>query len=132
MCGGQIMSDDSRVGHIAWHDITVPDAPALRDFYAAVVGWTPENVDMGEYADFNMQRPTCGEAAAGVCHARGENADLPPQWLMYIIVADLDASIDACAENGGRVVREPRPLAGGRFAVVADPVGAITALFEEG
>ncbi len=125
------MSDDGRIGQIAWHDITVPDAPALRDFYAAVVGWTAEDVSMGDYADFNMKQPGSGEATAGVCHARGENADLPPQWLMYIIVADLDASINACVEHGGRVVREERPLAGGRFAVVADPVGAVTALFEE-
>ena len=126
------MNEGSRIGHIAWHDITVPDAPALRDFYAAVVGWSTEDVSMGDYADFNMKQPNSGEATAGICHAWGENADLPPQWLMYIIVADLDASIDACKRHGGRVVREARPLAGGRFAVVADPVGAITALFEEG
>ena len=126
------MSDNNKIGSIAWHDLTVTDAPALRDFYAAVVGWTPEDVSMGEYADFNMTLPASGEPVAGVCHARGENADLPPQWLMYIIVADLDASIAACIEHGGTVVREPKPLAGGRFAVVGDPAGAITALFQEG
>ncbi|MEM9209277.1 MAG: VOC family protein [Pseudomonadota bacterium] len=125
------MGDAERFGHIAWHDITVPDAPALRDFYTAVVGWKAETVSMGSYADFNMVRPTTGEPAAGVCHARGENADLPPQWLMYIVVADLDTSLEACIEYGGQVVRDSRPLAGGRFAVVADPAGAITALFEE-
>ena len=86
---------------------------------------------MGGYSDFNMIAPGSGESAAGVCHARGENADLPPQWLMYIIVENLDASIAACHANGGRIIREPRGLAGGRFAVIADPAGAVTALYQE-
>jgi len=117
------------VGTLAWHDLTVPDAAALKDFYAAVVGWTVEEVPMGEYADYSMAPPG-QEAVAGVCHARGPNADLPPQWLVYVSVADLDASLRAGAERGGETVAGPRGLAGGRFAVVRDPAGAVLALFE--
>lgn len=125
------MADKNNVGRISWHDISVDDAATLRDFYAAVVGWKPEAVAMGEYSDYNMTMPAGGEPAAGVCHARGENADLPPQWLIYIVVADLDASLEAARKNGGTVVREPRGLAGGRFAIIEDPVGAVTALYQE-
>jgi predicted enzyme related to lactoylglutathione lyase len=32
---------------VAWQDLTVPNAEAIRDFYAVVVGWRPEPVDMG-------------------------------------------------------------------------------------
>ena len=71
-----------------------------------------------------------GEAVAGVCHARGENADLPPGWLIYITVADVDDSIAACRENGGKVLLEPRGLAGGRFCVIQDPGGATAALYQ--
>lgn len=125
------MADPNNVGKIGWLDITVEDAPALRDFYAAVVGWQPDDVDMGDYSDFNMTMPATGEPAAGICHARGSNSDLPPQWLIYLIVADLDKSVDQCRRHGGTVVREPRGLAGGRFAIIADPVGATTALYQE-
>lgn len=125
------MADENNIGKIGWLDITVDDAPALRDFYAAVVGWKPENVSMGDYDDYNMTMPTSGEPSAGVCHARGSNADLPPQWLIYIVVADLDESLRSCSDNGGKVLREPRGLAGGRFAIIADPVGAVTALYQE-
>ena len=127
----QIMADKNNVGKIGWLDITVTDAPALRDFYTAVVGWRPESVNMGEYSDYSMLMPGSGEAVSGVCHARGSNADLPPQWLIYIVVADLDASLDECRANGGEVVRQPQGLAGGRFAIIKDPVGAITALYQE-
>lgn len=125
------MADKGNVGRIGWHDITVDDAPALRDFYAAVVGWEVQDTSMGEYNDYTMMTPHSGEAVAGVCHARGSNADIPPQWLMYLTVADLDASIEACLAKGGKVVREPAGLAGGRFALVADPVGAVVAIYQE-
>jgi predicted enzyme related to lactoylglutathione lyase len=38
-------------------DLTVADAPAVRDFYAAVAGWTPAEVPMGEYSDYCMNAP---------------------------------------------------------------------------
>ena len=125
------MADTNNVGKIGWLDITVEDAPALRDFYSAVVGWQPTDVSMGDYSDYSMTMPSNGEAVSGVCHARGSNADLPPQWLIYIIVADLDASLKTCSDNGGKILRPPNGLAGGRFAIIADPVGAVTALYQE-
>jgi predicted enzyme related to lactoylglutathione lyase len=48
------MSSTPRPGSITWQDLTVPDAEALRDFYAAVVGWEPEALSMGGYSDFVM------------------------------------------------------------------------------
>ena len=44
-------------GQIGWIDLTVPDAPALRDFYQGVAGWTPSPVEMGGYQDFRMTPP---------------------------------------------------------------------------
>jgi predicted enzyme related to lactoylglutathione lyase len=74
--------------------------------------------------------PVSGEGVAGVCHARGSNAELPSGWLIYIVVAYVEASAAACTSNGGRIVVEPRGLAGGRFCVVADPGGSIAALYQ--
>lgn len=128
------MSDEHpkpKPGTIGWTDLTVPDAPALRDFYSAVVGWESSEVDMGEYSDFGMHPPGGGPMVAGVCHARGANAGLPPAWLVYITVADLDAAVAACEENGGKVIAPVRDMGGaGRYAVIQDPAGAAAALFE--
>ena len=33
------MSDKTAAGKIGWIDMTVDDAPAVREFYEAVVGW---------------------------------------------------------------------------------------------
>ena len=119
-----------RVGTVGWRDLTVQDASALRDFYSRVVGWESSPVDMGGYSDFNMTPPGTGEPAAGICHARGSNADLPPQWLQYVIVADVEASARTCVELGGKVVAPVRGMAGGKFCVIQDPAGAVCALFE--
>jgi predicted enzyme related to lactoylglutathione lyase len=118
-------------GTVSWFDLTVDDASAVRDFYANVAGWTPSPMAMKEgYDDYVMMTPG-GAAVAGVCHARGANAELPPQWLMYINVVDLDASLEACAAQGGSVISGPRSSGGtARYAVIRDPAGAAVALFQ--
>ncbi len=122
-------SGDMRVGTIGWRDLTVKNAEKGRDFYKNVVGWKSEDVKMGEYSDYNMIVPSTGEGVAGICHARGVNADLPPQWLIYIVVDDVDRSAAKCRELGGEVVAGPRTLGGGRFCVIRDPAGAVCALY---
>ena len=127
------MSEDKNpdLGSIGWIDLTVDDAETVRDFYAAVAGWVPSAVDMGDYSDFNMNSPQSGEPKAGVCHARGANADLPPAWLIYITVADIEQSIERCLSLGGKVVRPLTEMGGyGKYCVIEDPAGAVAALFE--
>lgn len=116
-------------GRIGWTDLTVPDAPGIRDFWAAVTGWEPDPVSMGDYSDFNMLDAE-GRPAAGICHARGSNADIPPTWLSYVVVADMNAALGAAGRLGGEVVVPPRGPEGGRLAVVRDPAGAMLALWE--
>jgi len=110
--------------------MTIADAPAVRDFYKAVVGWQTEDVDMEGYSDYVMKMPASGNGVAGICHARGSNADLPPGWLIYIVVADVENSAAACEANGGKIIVGPRGLAGGRFCVIEDPGGSVAALYQ--
>ena len=125
------MSDEKRpaVGTVSWMDLTVADAPRVRDFYREVVGWDVSEVDMGGYTDFCMNAPEGGATVAGICHARGVNADLPPQWLVYITVADLDRAMERCVALGGAVIAGTRDMGSyGRLCVVRDPAGAVAAL----
>ncbi|WP_219412842.1 VOC family protein [Pseudonocardia nigra] len=117
------MTAEWKIGTFVHLDLTVPDAPGLRDFYADVVGWKPEPL-----GDDWMMLAADGTPAAGVCHARGENADLPPQWLAYIAVDDLDASLAAATRRGGEIVAGPKGEGPGSYAVIRDPAGAVLAL----
>ncbi|HEX6851310.1 MAG TPA: VOC family protein [Candidatus Polarisedimenticolaceae bacterium] len=128
------MSDAaSKIGIIPWCDLTVPDAAAIRDFYAEVVGWTSTGVDMGEYEDFCMNEPGEGQTVAGICHARGTNAGLPAQWLVYITVDDAAKAASRAVAKGGKILRPPGAMGPqGRYCVIQDPAGAVCALFQKG
>ena len=121
--------EQPRIGSIVWQDLTVSNAPEVRDFYCQVVGWTYTDHDMEEYNDFNINLPGTAETVAGICHARGTNANIPPQWLVYISVADVAESARRCEELGGKVIDGPRTMGGATFCVIQDPAGAIAALF---
>jgi hypothetical protein len=117
-------------GQIAWIDLTVDRANEVRDFYRAVAGWEAADVDMGGYADYAMHPPGA-EPVAGVCHARGVNAGLPAQWLIYITVEQLDRSMEAAVSRGGAVLHGPRDMGQhGRMCVVRDPAEAVAALIQ--
>ncbi|AFN74383.1 glyoxalase/bleomycin resistance protein/dioxygenase [Melioribacter roseus P3M-2] len=119
------------IGAIAWHDLTVDDATGLKSFYEKVTGWKSQPVSMGDYDDYNMIIPSEGNPVAGICHKKGENANLPSLWMIYINVENLDSSIEACKGNGGKVISGPKVINGmGKYCVIEDPAGACCALFE--
>lgn len=118
----------SKIGRIEWLDLTVQDATNIRKFYTSVVGWTSSEVDMGHYSDFNINLPDTGDTIAGVCHAKGGNANLPSQWLVYVRVESVADSASQCTKLGGKVLEGPKRMGGSDFCVIQDPAGAVMAL----
>ena len=119
-------------GSIAWVDLTVSNAPTLRDFYHRVVGWTIEEIEMQDgddsYNDYNMLGGD-GNPAAGICHARGVNHELPPVWLLYLPVGDINESLRRVQEEGGRIIKKSRNDDGSyAYVVIQDPIGIAMAL----
>ena len=98
----------------------------------AVAGWTAQPIDMGGYDDYVMLPPGGGEPVGGICHRRGANGDIPAQWLLYIVVADLALALEQVVQRGGKVLTTPRTAGGGQFAVISDPSGAVSGLYQSG
>ena len=122
----------AHAGRIAWLDLIVPNASATRDFYRKVVGWSVDDVEMenGDVndVDFNMV-DAHGKPAAGIRHARGDNQNLPPVWLIHLPVGDLAESLRRAQQDGGTIVKKMIGLNGELTgAVIQDPVGAYVAL----
>jgi len=117
-------------GRILWHDLTVEDAKGISSFYQELTGWEKEGLSMGEYEDFIMKSPDSDEVIAGICHAKGENKGLPAQWLMYIVVENLDKSLETCKKLGGKVFGEKRKMGEGFYCLIQDPAGAYVMLSE--
>ena len=115
--------EKSKFGRILWHDITVEDAGSVSEFYKAVVGWEKEGLSMGDYEDYVM-KDASGEGVTGICHAKGANNYLPPQWLMYVAVPNMDESLEKCQQLGGKLIGEKRKMGNDYYCLVQDPAGA--------
>lgn len=85
---------------------------------------------MGDYNDYTMMDSE-GEEVAGVCHLRGVNMGIPPVWMLYVAVEDLDEALAKVALAGGSVVTGVRDMGSHRMAVIKDPAGAMLALSQE-
>ena len=103
-----------------WYDLMTTDVAKAGKFYSAVVGWGLQE-QMPGYSVFTVQ----GRGIAGLMpipeHAKG----VPPCWMGYIMVDDVDATCVQLEKERGKVLRAPTDVPGIiRFAVVADPQGA--------
>jgi predicted enzyme related to lactoylglutathione lyase len=56
---------------------------------------------------------------------------VPPNWLVYFMVADVDATTKKAGSLGGQAIVPPTDLPKtGRFSVIRDPQGAVFATFK--
>ena len=121
---------DSIRGSFVWHELMSTEPVAGQEFYKALVGWDTMVMPMGEAA-YTMF--TAGGApAAGVRELPEEAKAMgaPPHWLQYVGVEDADATAAKAKALGGQVYVEPMDIPTvGRMAVLADPQGAVFAVF---
>jgi len=113
-----------------WYELLTTDPDAAKAFYGDVAGWTAQDVPMPgmTYTLLNV-----GDQQVGGLMATPPDAlamGVPPCWTGYVGVDDVDAAAGKAAGLGGSVQRPPDDIPGvGRFAIVADPQGAVFALF---
>ena len=113
-------------GDFIWYELMTTEAEGAKAFYDAVVGW-----DIGEaspeFKGYRMINRSDGRAAGGVLPLTDEMQQhgARPTWLGYICVEDVDRSISAIEQAGGRALMPAFDIPGiGRIAMVADPQGA--------
>ena len=110
-----------------WYDLMTPDFKAAEEFYRAIVGW--------KIADSGMPGVSYGILKAGDIDVGGmmgvADGGQPPMWTGYIYSPDVDADAKRAVKLGGSVCRAPEDIPGvGRFAVIADPGGAVFNIFK--
>lgn len=109
-----------------WYELMTNDVAGASAFYDAVVGWTSTRWEGSEQPYTILQVGERGVAGLLPMPAAVRDAGGRPGWLGYVGVPDVDAATAALREAGGAVHRAPSEIPGvGRFAVVADPQGAI-------
>ncbi|MFV0304794.1 MAG: VOC family protein [Moheibacter sp.] len=124
--------EKAKHGSINWRDLTHTNADELRNFYSKVAGWTFEGIPMedeqGEYEDYVMKAEG-NSAVAGICHNRGVNTEIPPQWIMYISVENIKHSLGEALNLGGKIIKEYTSKEGELiYVMIQDPKGTLFAL----
>jgi predicted enzyme related to lactoylglutathione lyase len=116
-------------GRFSWHELMTTDPVAAQSFYREVIGWTTQKYE-GGIADYTMW--VAGETPLGGVMTLPEAAvamNTPPHWLAYIDVVDADATINQAVSLGAAVLVPAKTVDQvGRFAVLADPQGAVFAI----
>jgi len=115
-------------GSFIWYELLTNDHARAKRFYDAVVGWDIETEATAPGGmDYRMLRRSDGGSTGGVMQISDEMraGGARPVWLGYIGVDDVDATVAAIEQDGGKVMMPAMDLAGvGRMAMVTDPQGA--------
>jgi predicted enzyme related to lactoylglutathione lyase len=123
--------DKHAAGSFCWIELHTSDQKAAKSFYASLFGWTPQDMPMGPndfYTIFKLQ----GRDAAAGCTLRPDETSMgvPPHWLIYIAVDDVEAAAAKAEQLGGKILAAPFDVMdAGRMAVVQDPTGAVFCLW---
>lgn len=117
-------------GTPCWVDLITPDPEGAIAFYGALHGWTAREAMPGGGHWF-FERDGAVVAGLGRLGEEQRTAGATPAWMMYVRVADAEASVAQAQELGGRVVVGATFAEGaGSFAGVADPQGGVTLLWQ--
>jgi predicted enzyme related to lactoylglutathione lyase len=110
-------------GAFCWNELYTTDVAVAADFYTKLLGWTSwlDTLDGMQYAACNN-----GEApVAVIMPISAAMGDMPPSWLIYLGVEDVEASAAKVQALGGDVLVGPTEHAGYKYALVKDPQGAL-------
>ena len=117
-----------------WADVSTTDLAGAKAFYGGLFGWTAEDQptdDGGPYTMFLKK----GKVVAGGAPQPPEVAEqgAPPLWNSYINVDSVDDTVTKVLAAGGSVMMPAMDvMTAGRMAFVADPTGAVVALWQPG
>lgn len=117
------MADDAH-GHFHWNELMTNDVDAAKAFYTSIMGWSFDEMPMPEgtyYVAIADDEPVCGLMAMPAEAPPG----MPPHWLGYIEVRDIDGQVEKAKSAGAVVLKEPFTVPEvGRIAIIQDPTGA--------
>ncbi len=115
-----------------WIEIRTPDVEATARFYEGVFGWIvtgKETADGTPVWIFDTGgEPRTENLRRGGIWLRPQD---PPSLVVYVHVADIEATLRKVVALGGQVVSPKAPLAAGHAAFFADPDGNVLGLYED-
>jgi len=118
-------------GQFVWYELMTTDVERAKTFYGDVVGWGNQDASHPgmNYTLFTFD--SVHVAGLMTLPEEARKIGVPPSWIGYVAVDDVDESTNLAKAQGGTIHVPPRDIPNvGRFSVIADPQGASLALFK--
>lgn len=117
-------------GRIVWYENFTHDGQKSKDFYTKLFGWGLKPIPSPPGAPPYTVIEHKGAGLGGIFEAPKEMQGVPPHWVMYVGVPDVDAATKQAKGLGATILVEPTDVPGmGRFSQIKDPQGAVLALW---
>ncbi len=126
------LPDREQPGMFSWHELNTTDYEKAWTFYQALFDWEPTtSMDMGPMGTYWMyqDKSSGGNSIGGMCNvAKVQN--IPPSWLYYITVDNVDTTIERIKSKNGKILNGPMEVpGGGKIAQCVDPQGVAFAIY---
>ncbi|GKQ39332.1 VOC family protein [Streptomyces sp. A012304] len=112
-------------GSLGWVELLTRDPARAEAFYTTIFGWTVATTE--HYTQWGV-----GGADFGGMITMDDKFphEVPPHWLPYFAVEDVDATTARATGAGGAALMEPTSVPDGpRIAVLRDPQGAVFGVY---
>lgn len=124
------MAQANHRGRFVWYELVTTDPAGAQEFYSDVVGWGTAPFE-GAEIPYTMWMK--GETPVGglmETPAEARQRGVPPHWMGYVAVPDVDATAARAEELGGEIILGPQDIPNvGRFVIIKDPQGAVISAY---
>jgi predicted enzyme related to lactoylglutathione lyase len=119
-----------QAGEFCWNELATTEIKKAKDFYGKLCGWqfTEHTTDGNSYTMIKKGEKEFG----GMWQIPNDQAaNIPPHWMGYILVENLDKTVEEAQKLGGKVTMPVTKVGEmGQFAVIQDPTGAHIAFWQ--
>ena len=114
-----------RTGKLCYVEIPAVDVARSAEFYRQAFGWTLRQRGDGSTSFDDTVNQVSGTFVLGRPPAK------EPGFLIYIMVADARAALDAIQRAGGAILHLASPDSGEVFAWFSDPAGNTLGIYQQ-
>jgi uncharacterized protein len=112
-------------GAFCWNELYTSDLDGAQGFYGGLFDWEWSEFEQSPEPYFVVMNRGRGNGGARGLAQPG----MPPNWLVYFAVEDIDAGVTRVGELGGETMMGPMDIGIAKIAIVRDPQGAVFALY---
>jgi predicted enzyme related to lactoylglutathione lyase len=112
-------------GAFCWNELYTSDIDGAKSFYGGLFGWEWNEFEQSPDPYFVIMNEGRGNGGVRELAQPG----VPPHWLVYFAVDDVDSGLSKAGELGGETLLGNTDIGIARIAIVKDPQGAAFALY---